>query len=208
MRNDRINKKTNMWFNFFKEFILWLSDIDARLLLIVNGAHSPFFDSVMWCISGRWIWVPFYAVLAYLLFRRMSWKRASICLVTIGLIILAADQTCATLIRPEIGRLRPANLNNPLSSFVHVVNGYRGGRYGFPSCHAANTFALAVFMSLVIRHKWFTVMMFSWAFVVSYSRMYLGVHYFGDLFCGATIGSLFAVLFYYLQNYLFKRLNI
>lgn len=197
-----------MWFNFFKEFILWLSDIDARLLLIVNGAHSPFFDSVMWCISGRWILVPFYAVLAYLLFRRMSWKRASICLVTIGLIILAADQTCATLIRPEIGRLRPANLNNPLSSFVHVVNGYRGGRYGFPSCHAANTFALAVFMSLVIRHKWFTVMMFSWAFVVSYSRMYLGVHYFGDLFCGATIGSLFAVLFYYLQNYLFKRLNI
>lgn len=197
-----------MWFNFFKEFILWLSDIDARLLLIVNGAHSPFFDSVMWCISGRWIWVPFYAVLAYLLFRRMSWKRASICLVTIGLIILAADQTCATLIRPEIGRLRPANLNNPLSSFVHVVNGYRGGRYGFPSCHAANTFALAVFMSLVIRPKWFTVMMFSWAFVVSYSRMYLGVHYFGDLFCGATIGSLFAVLFYYLQNYLFKRLNI
>lgn len=197
-----------MWFNFFKEFILWLSDIDARLLLIVNGAHSPFFDSVMWCISGRWIWVPFYAVLAYLLFRRMSWKRASLCLVTIGLIILAADQTCATLIRPEIGRLRPANLNNPLSSFVHVVNGYRGGRYGLPSCHAANTFALAVFMSLVIRHKWFTVMMFSWAFVVSYSRMYLGVHYFGDLFCGATIGSLFAVLFYYLQNYLFKRLNI
>jgi len=197
-----------MWFNFFKEFILWLSDIDARLLLIVNGAHSPFFDSVMWCISGRWIWIPFYAVLAYLLFRRMSWKRASICLVTIGLIILAADQTCATLIRPEIGRLRPANLNNPLSSFVHVVSGYRGGRYGFPSCHAANTFALAVFMSLVIRHKWFTVMMFSWAFVVSYSRMYLGVHYFGDLFCGATIGSLFAVLFYYLQNYLFKRLNI
>lgn len=197
-----------MWFNFFKEFILWLSDIDARLLLIVNGAHSPFFDSVMWCISGRWIWVPFYAVLAYLLFRRMSWKRASICLVTIGLIILAADQTCATLIRPEIGRLRPANLNNPLSSFVHVVNGYRGGRYGFPSCHAANTFALAVFMSLVIRHKWFTVMMFSWAFVVSYSRMYLGVHYFGDLFWGATIGSLFAVLFYYLQNYLFRRLNI
>ncbi len=197
-----------MWFNFFKEFILWLSDIDARLLLIVNGAHSPFFDSVMWCISGRWVWIPFYAVLAYLLFRRMSWKRASICLVTIGLIILAADQTCATLIRPEIGRLRPANLNNPLSSFVHVVNGYRGGRYGFPSCHAANTFALAVFMSLVIRHKWFTVMMFSWAFIVSYSRMYLGVHYFGDLFCGATIGSLFAVLFYYLQNYLFKRLNI
>lgn len=197
-----------MWFNFFKEFILWLSDIDARLLLIVNGAHSPFFDAVMWCISGRWIWLPFYAVLAYLLFRRMSWKRASICLVTIGLIILAADQTCATLIRPEIGRLRPANLNNPLSSFVHVVNGYRGGRYSFPSCHAANTFALAVFMSLVIRHKWFTVMMFSWAFIVSYSRMYLGVHYFGDLFCGATIGSLFAVLFYYLQNYLFKRLNI
>ena len=90
-----------MWFNFFKEIILWLADLDARLLLIVNGAHSPFFDAVMWCISGRWIWVPFYIVLTYMLFRRFSWKRATLCLITIGLIILAADQTCASLIRPD-----------------------------------------------------------------------------------------------------------
>lgn len=197
-----------MWFNFFKEIILWLADLDARLLLIVNGAHSPFFDAVMWCISGRWIWVPFYIVLTYMLFRRFSWKRATLCLITIGLIILAADQTCASLIRPEVCRLRPANLNNPLSHLVHVVNGYRGGRYGFPSCHAANTFALAMFMSLVFRNKRFTVMMFSWAIVVSYSRMYLGVHYFGDLFCGACVGSLFAVLFYSLLKFLCEKLKI
>lgn len=197
-----------MWFNFFKEIILWLADLDARLLLIVNGAHSPFFDAVMWCISGRWIWVPFYIVLTYMLFRRFSWKRATLCLITIGLIILAADQTCASLIRPEVCRLRPANLNNPLSHLVHVVNGYRGGRYGFPSCHAANTFALAMFMSLVFRNKRFTVMMFSWAIVVSYSRMYLGVHYFGDLFCGASAGSLFAVLFYSLLKFLCEKLKI
>ena len=197
-----------MWFNFFKEIILWLADLDARLLLIVNGAHSPFFDAVMWCISGRWIWVPFYIVLTYMLFRRFSWKRATLCLITIGLIILAADQTCASLIRPEVCRLRPANLNNPLSHLVHVVNGYRGGRYGFPSCHAANTFALAMFMSLVFRNKRFTVMMFSWAIVVSYSRMYLGVHYFGDLFCGASVGSLFAALFYSLLKFLCDKLKI
>lgn len=197
-----------MWFNFFKEIILWLADLDARLLLIVNGAHSPFFDAVMWCISGRWIWVPFYIVLTYMLFRRFSWKRATLCLITIGLIILAADQTCASLIRPEVCRLRPANLNNPLSQLVHVVNGYRGGRYGFPSCHAANTFALAMFMSLVFRNKRFTVMMFSWAIVVSYSRMYLGVHYFGDLFCGASVGSLFAVLFYSFMKFLCDKLKI
>lgn len=197
-----------MWFNFFKEIILWLADLDARLLLIVNGAHSPFFDAVMWCISGRWIWVPFYIVLTYMLFRRFSWKRATLCLITIGLIILAADQTCASLIRPEVCRLRPANLNNPLSHLVHVVNGYRGGRYGFPSCHAANTFALAMFMSLVFRNKRFTVMMFSWAIVVSYSRMYLGVHYFGDLFCGASVGSLFAVLFYSFLKFLCEKLKI
>lgn len=197
-----------MWFNFFKEIILWLADLDARLLLIVNGAHSPFFDAVMWRISGRWIWVPFYIVLTYMLFRRFSWKRATLCLITIGLIILAADQTCASLIRPEVCRLRPANLNNPLSHLVHVVNGYRGGRYGFPSCHAANTFALAMFMSLVFRNKRFTVMMFSWAIVVSYSRMYLGVHYFGDLFCGASVGSFFAVLFYSLLKFLCEKLKI
>ena len=81
---------------------------------------------------------------------------------------------------------------------MHVVNGYRGGRYGFPSCHAANTFALAMFMSLVFRNKRFSVMMFSWAIVVSYSRMYLGVHYFGDVFVGTAIGIAIGFLVFYM----------
>lgn len=197
-----------MEFDFLKGLLLWLIHIDERLLLIVNNAHSPFFDSVMWLISDRWVWVPFYIFLAYLLFRRMSWKRAALCLVAIGLVIFATDQTCATLIRPEFERLRPANLDNPLSSLVHVVNGYRGGRYGFPSCHAANTFALAVYMSLVFRNWRFTVAMILWACIVSYSRMYLGVHYLGDIISGAIVGSLYACLFHYIWKYSCRRLNL
>ena len=92
------------------------------------------------------------------------------------------------------------HMEAPFFSFHQVsVMGFR---------HAANTFALAMFMSLVFRNKRFTVMMFSWAVVVSYSRMYLGVHYFGDLFCGASVGSLFAVLFYSLLKFLCEKLKI
>lgn len=191
-----------------KGFLPWLLSVDDRLLLFVNSMHSPFFDTVMWLISDRYIWIPFYVLLAYLLFRHTTWKRGVICLLTIAVIICATDQTCATLIRPVLERLRPSNIANPISPLVHTVNGYRGGNYGFPSCHAANTFALAVFMSLQIHRKWFTTIMLTWAILVSYSRMYLGVHYFGDLLCGALIGAFYATTFYYLQNAITARLNI
>ena len=197
-----------MNFEFLKDLLLWLVYMDDQLLLFVNSLHNPFFDTVMWCISSRWLWVPFYLMLVYFLFRRFSWKYGVVCLLAIGLLIFAADQTCASLIRPEICRLRPSNIGNPLSPFVHIVNGYRGGSYGFPSCHAANVFALAVFLSLVFHDRRFTFSLFAWAILVSYSRMYLGVHYFGDLFCGAIVGSMYAVLIYYVLKKGCERINV
>lgn len=79
---------------------------------------------------------------------------------------------------------------------MHIVNGYRGGRYGFPSCHAANTFALAVFLSFHFRRKPMTLLMFSWSLLVSLSRIYLGVHYPGDVLGGMLVGGLYALLFW------------
>ena len=105
-------------------------------------------------------------------------------------------QTGATLIRPYVERLRPSNLENPISDMVHIVNGRRGGRYGFPSCHAANTFGLAFFIWFLFRKRWLTVFMMGWALLTCYSRIYLGVHYPGDLIVGTLIGLFAAYIVY------------
>ena len=128
------------------EILQALSELDADMLLFINGMHNDYFDNFMYAFSGKLVWVPLYVSLVYLIFRNLRWRMALGCAVAIALTIVFADQIGASLIRPEVCRLRPSNLDNPLSEWVHIVNGYRGGRYGFPSCHAANTFGLAFFL--------------------------------------------------------------
>lgn len=156
--------------------------------------HNAFFDTFMSMFSGRYIWIAMYAALLYVLIRKFNGRQVLALAVGIALTITLADQICASLIRPIFERLRPSNLQNPLSEFTHIVNNYRGGAYGFPSCHAANSFALATFMALVLRKRSFTAFIFLWAVLNSYSRIYLGVHYPGDLLAGAAVGSLAAAL--------------
>lgn len=173
-----------------------LQNIDSRLLLLFNGVHSPFFDEFMMCFTQRYVWVPMYAMLFVAVLMRFGARRGVLVTAFVLLSIVLADQTCAHLIRPLVERMRPSNPDNPLSAAVHIVDGYRGGRYGFPSCHAANSFALAMVISLVFRQKSLGWFLFVWAAVNSYSRLYLGVHYPGDLLCGAAIGILCAALSY------------
>lgn len=180
------------------EILACLSQTDDRALLLLNNMHTPALDQLMLAVSDKWIWVPFYALLVLLMFRQCTWRRATLALLLAILAVAATDQSCATLIRPAIGRLRPTAPDNPISAFVHTVNGYRGGRYGFPSCHAANTFALATFMSLYFRRRIATATMFAWAATVSYSRIYLGVHYPGDVLCGMAIGTVYGASAHYL----------
>lgn len=179
---------------------LLLVSLDTDLLLNINGTRALWADYFMYAFSGKIIWVPMYLSIFYVLCKNLPWKVALGCIITITLVITFADQVSATLIRPYVERLRPSNLENPISAQIQIVNGYRGGRYGFPSCHAANTFGLAFFVFYIFRNRVLTTFFMIWAFVTCYSRSYLGVHYPGDLLVGALIGfmgsSLCCWLFY------------
>lgn len=174
----------------------FLNNIDTQILLFFNSIHTPLLDNFFWIVTGKYVWIPMYATALLILLKGFSTRQAIALAIGVVLAITMADQLCASVIRPLCERMRPANLNNPLSEFIHVVNDYRGGRYGFPSCHAANSFALATIMALIVRYRRFTCFIIGWAILNSYSRIYLGVHYPGDLLVGAVIGSTCAALCY------------
>lgn len=155
------------------DFLSQLIEADNACLLAINGWHAPWADMFMYAFSGKVVWVPLYASLLYVIGRNLRWQVAVGCAVAIALTIVLADQIGASLIRPIAERLRPSNLDNPISEMVHIVNGYRSGRYGFPSCHAANTFGLAFFVFYLFRNRLLSTFIFGWAVVTCYSRAYL-----------------------------------
>lgn len=178
-------------------FLDTLVRIDSDLLLAVNGMHSRFFDFFMPVCTDKLVWIPLYLSLLYILFRNMSFKTAMLCLVCIALAAGLSDVISSKALRFAVMRLRPSNIENELHNLVHIVDGYRGGRYGFPSSHAANTFSLAVFMVCLYRCRTISFFMVFWALLNCYTRLYLGVHYPGDILAGAVLGSLLAVAFYF-----------
>ena len=188
--------------------IEFLSDIDTQLLLFFNGIHSPFWDYFMSAFTGKVIWVPMYASILYILLKNFHWKVALCYVVAIALTITFADQMCNSFLRPLVGRLRPSNPENPIADLVYIVNGRRGGGFGFPSCHAANSFGLAIFLICLFRKRWLSIFIVLWAFTNSYTRLYLGLHYPGDLVAGAIIGGFGGWLFYFIAHKLTKSASV
>lgn len=167
-----------------------LLTLDAEIFLWFNSRHAPYWDIVMKLASSKLIWVPMYVALLIAYCRAYGWRSMLVAVVLTALAVTFADQISASVIRPYFERLRPSNPDNPISQFVHIVDGYRSGKYGFPSCHAANTFAVVTFTSLVFNRWKFTLFILLWAVVNCYSRVYLGVHYPGDLLVGSVIGCM------------------
>ncbi len=173
-----------------------LEQVDVNVLLAMNRWHAVWADSFMRLFSEKWVWVPLYASLVYVVARNLRWKAAALCVAALALTIILTDQTCATFIRPWVCRMRPCNLQNPLSQLIVMVDDNRGGIYSFPSCHAANTWALAVFFLLLFRNAPLSWFMACWALVTCYSRSYMGLHYPSDLLAGGLVGAAIAFLCY------------
>ncbi|MBN1415528.1 MAG: phosphatase PAP2 family protein [Bacteroidales bacterium] len=181
----------------------FLEAVDTRLFSFLNGIHSPFFDTIMWFVSGIPQWIPLYVLILGWIIYRFRWKSLLI-VVAVALLITLSDQI-SVQIKFAVDRLRPCN-EPDFRSWVHIVNGHCGGRFGFVSSHAANSFAMAVFTSKLLKNRYYTLFILLWASLVSYSRIYLGVHYPGDIVCGALLGALLGYGVYKLYGVAERRI--
>lgn len=181
-----------------------LNQIDNQILLQLNHASTPFWDCFMWTVSAKETWYVLYLSLLFVLWKNFSLRTTLIILLTITATIVFTDQICASLIRPFAERMRPSNPDNPISKYVYIVNGYRGGKYGLPSCHSANTFGLTFMIILILRNKLLGATLLFWACLNSYSRIHLGVHYMGDIICGMLVALVGSILIYRGMKYMFR----
>lgn len=181
----------------------WLIERDKELLLFFNSLHTPFLDPIMFWVTKTLFWLPLYLFLLYLAIRYFK-KDSWIVLSGITIAILLTDRITSGFMKPYFARLRPSR-EPSLEGLVHLVNDYTGGTYGFASSHAANTFATAMFFWLIFRQK-FTWLwtLFIWATVMTYTRLYLGVHYPGDILVGLSIGLLCGWIGFKAQQYIWQ----
>jgi undecaprenyl-diphosphatase len=182
----------------------FLKEIDAQLFLFLNSLHVPWLDEPMYYISLKYTWVPFYVILSVFIFYKYLYRGFLVMLFIVVLITLS-DQI-ANLLKDTTMRLRPGH-NPEIADLVHIVRDRRGGQFGFVSGHAANSFALAIFLIKLLkdRFKWIVPLMLLWALLKSYNRIYLGVHYPADVLGGDLLGILIALVLYRLWVYVNMR---
>lgn len=157
-------------------------------------------DDAVLIVTNFWFFIGVVCcIIVYSLWKEKYPKTIFLCVLLI-VAVGCSDFLCASIIRPAVQQLRPTNPDNPVSTMLHIVNGYTGGRYGFPSCHAANAFAIAVLTALWFRKKWIAAVLIGWALLECYTRLYLGVHYPSDIVAGMAVGSLIAGIVFRLSK--------
>lgn len=185
----------------------FITNIDTRLTLLLNGSDSEMLDAIAVTATKTSTWIPLGILLLYVLMRMKDWKNALLVILCVAIAITLADQMASGIFKPLVARLRPSH-NPELQGVIDLVGDYRGGRYGFFSSHAANTCAVAVFLSLLFRKRVFTVAICSWAIVNSWTRLYLGVHYVGDIMVGVIWGAFVGWMVFRLYRFLTLKVKL
>ncbi len=163
---------------------------DKHLLLMLNGSESAFLDWVVMTLTDAKTWIPLYLSLLYVVIKTNRNTRAVLLIMAAaGLCVLLAGTIDDEIVKPLVARWRPTH-DPQIGSLVDVVDGYRGGNYGFFSAHASNTFSIALFFSLLMRQRLLTIGLVLWSLTNCWTRMYLGVHYPGDITVGLLWGAL------------------
>lgn len=163
---------------------------DKHLLLMLNGSESLFLDELVMTLTNAKTWIPLYIAFFYAVLKNsLNVRQILMVLACAGLCVLLAGTVDDMIVKPLVARWRPAR-DPEIGILVDVVNGYRGGNYGFFSAHAANTFSIAMFFSLLFRRRVVTCFLVGWSFINCWTRLYLGVHYPGDIMVGLIWGGL------------------
>ena len=183
-------------------------DFDKQLLLMLNGSESLFLDSMVMTLTTAWTWVPLYISLLIIVIKNSDTSvRILLTIASAGLCVLLAGTIDDTIVKPLVGRWRPTR-DPEIGLLVDIVDGYRGGDYGFFSAHAANTFSIAIFFSWLVRSRLLTVALVLWSLTNCWTRLYLGVHFPGDILVGLCWGGLVGTGVYFLfYRYLIAKLT-
>jgi len=186
-----------------------ISKIDQDLFLWFNKHHHPIVDEIMVFISGKYEWIPLYVLLLFFVYKKYN-KQTVWILLGAALTVTLADQFSVHFFKDVFQRYRPCH-NLEIGELVHIVNGKCGGKYGFVSSHAANSFGIATFIGFLLKNKskvYPVVLLLLWAGIVSYSRIYLGVHYPADIFIGGLLGFSIGFSVYKFVLFLIKKFPI
>ncbi len=178
---------------------------DTELFIYLNSLGTKTWDPFWLAYTSKFNWIPFYALLLYLIYKQIGAKSMLITIAIVALMITVTDQV-TNLFKHGFQRMRPCHLAEIIDSMRLVRDGC-GGRYGFFSGHASNTMAAAIFIGLTLknRFKYLIYILIVWAFLMAYSRVYIGVHYPIDIVLGMLFGVITGYGFYKLNTYLIKR---
>ena len=185
-----------------------LIEFDRQLLLFLNGSSSLYLDGLVRTLTNALTWVPLYVSLFYLVIKNNDTVTQILLVVACAVVCLLLTGTIDdTIVKPLVARWRPTH-DPVIGSMVDIVNGYRGGRFGFFSAHACNTFGIAVFFCWLVRSRLLSTALVLWSLVNCWTRLYLGVHFLGDILCGLLWGAIGASLAYLLYHRLRLRLTV
>ena len=182
--------------------------MDKQLLLALNGSSSLFVDYMAKTLTTASTWIPLYLSLIYVVIKNNdNFRRILLVIACAGLCVLLAGTVDDLFVKPSVARLRPTH-DFQIGMLVDTVDGYRGGLYGFFSAHAANTFSVALFMSLLMRSGLLSSLLVAWSLTNCWTRLYLGVHYPLDILCGLLWGGSVGTGVYFLSRYVERRFSL